>query len=61
MINTNKLERLTWEHKQERVPNDYRTLDDKRNDYGPVMSKEEEAEYLDLLLTAEEQNEPITY
>ena len=42
-------------------PNDYRTKDDQRNYYGEPMSKEEEAEYLDLLLSREEQGLPNYY
>lgn len=44
-----------WDEAKERIPNDYRQMDDTRNEYGPAMTKEEEREYLDLLLTAEEQ------
>ena len=52
------LEKVTMEHRRERVPNDYRTKDDKPNYYGEPMTKEEENEYLDLLLTREEQGLP---
>lgn len=46
-------ERITAFERKERVPNDYRTKDDKVNDYGPAMTKQEEEDYYDKLADIE--------
>ena len=55
------LEPFKWDRHMDKSPNDYRTKDDKVNYYGEPMSKEAEAEYLDLLLSREEQGLPNYY
>lgn len=38
-----------WDEAKERCPNDYRTKDDKPNNYGEVMTKEQEEDYYEKL------------
>lgn len=42
-----------WDEAKERIPNDYRTKDDKPNFYGPAMTKQEEEDYYEKLAEIE--------
>ena len=53
------LVKATMEDFKERVPNDYRQMDDTRNDYGPAMTKEEEEAHYEKL--ADIELDSITY
>lgn len=51
-----------WDEARERIPNDYRTKDDKRTEYqGSPMSSEELAEYYDKLAEMENDGLPVIY
>jgi len=50
-----------WDEARERIPNDYGPPDSLHYKNYKVMSREEEAEYLDLLLSDEERGEQIIY